>query len=192
MAPIDPDRRKERGTRAQLGFRAPLASLAVCGCLGLAAGCGSSGSDNSTTQPNVHLPKLTAAQRAPKGASPIEREIYRQFPPPRPDPSVSKSANVIRAGEEACRGKSPLEVKEEFYAVASSKLLPAQKQMIAEIGYWAKRSKRDEGFTAGQLAADVYQATLPEAVNRFGYQGCVYSLAQRLKHELARERKAGK
>jgi hypothetical protein len=140
----------------------------------------------------VHLPKLTAAQRAPKGASPIEREIYRQFPPPRPDPSVSKSANVIRAGEGACRDKSPLEVKEEFYAVASSKLLPAQKQMIAEIGYWAKRSKRDEGFTAGQLAADVYQATLPEAVNRFGYQGCVYSLAQRLKHELARERKAGK
>ena len=163
----------------------------MCGCLGVAAGCGSSGSDNST-QPEVHPPRLTAAQRAPQGASPVEREIYRQFPPPKPDPSVSESAKVIAAGESACRGKSPLEVKEEFYAEASSNLLPAQKQMIAEIGYWAKQSKRDEGFTAGQLAALVYQATLPEAVNRFGYQGCVYSLAQRLKHELAREREARK
>jgi hypothetical protein len=175
--------------RAHLGLRAPLAALTVCGCLGLMAGCGSSGSDNST--PAVHLPKLTAAQRAPKGASPVEREIYRQFPPPKPDPGVPKSAKVIRAGEKACRGKTPLEVKEEFYAEASSKLLPAQKQTIAEIGRWAKR-KTDEGFTAGQLAADVYQATLPVAVNRFGYQGCIYSLALRLKHELARERKSGK
>jgi hypothetical protein len=189
MAPIDPDR-KDRGTRAHLGSHASLLALAACGCLGLAAGCGSSGSD-STTQANVHAPKLTAAQRAPKGASPIEREIYRQFPPPKPDPSVPKSEEVIRAGEEACRGRSPLEVKEEFYAEASSNLLPEQKQMIAEIGHWEKLSKRDEGFTAGQLAADVYQATLPEAVNRLGYQGCVYSLAQRLEHELARERKAG-
>jgi hypothetical protein len=189
MAPIDPYR-KARGARAHLGFRSPLAALAVCGCLGLAAGCGSSGPD-STTQSNVHLPKMTAVQRAPKGASPVEREIYRQFPPPKPDPSVPRSAEVIRAGEEACRGKSPLEVKEEFYAVASSNLQPEQKQMIAEIAHWAKQSKRDEGFTAGQLAADVYQATLPEAVNRFGYQGCIYSLAQRLKQELAQERKAG-
>jgi hypothetical protein len=139
----------------------------------------------------VHLPKQTAAQQAPKGASASEREIYRQFPPPKPDPSVPNSAKVIKAGERACRGKSTLDVKEEFYAEASSRLLPQQKQMIAEIGHWAKQSKRDEGFTAGQLAADVYQATLPEAVSRFGYQGCVYSLAQRLKQELARERKAG-
>ena len=176
---------------ARPAFRAPLAALAICGCLGFVTGCGSGGSDTSTTQPNVHLPGQTAAQGAPKGASPIEREIYRQFPPPKPDPSVPKSGKVIRAGENACRGKSPLEVKEEFYVEAASQLLPQQKQMIAEIGHWAKQSKRDEGFTAGQLAADVYQATLPEAVNRFGYQGCVYSLAQRLKQELARERKAG-
>jgi hypothetical protein len=187
MAPIDQDR-KDRRTRTRLGFRALLAALAVCGCLGLAAGCGSSG---STTSPEVHLPKMTAAQRAPKGASPVEREIYRQFPPPKPDPGVPKSAKVIREGEDACRGKSPLEVKEEFYAEAASNLQPAQKQMIAEIGHWVKQSKRDEGFTAGQLAADVYQATLPEAVNRFGYQGCIYSLALGLKHELAQERKAG-
>ena len=104
---------------------------------------------------------------------------------------MPKSAKVIKAGERACRGKSPLDVKQQFYAEASSKLLPEQKQMIAEIGHWESQGNRDEGFTAGQLAADVYQATLPEAVNRFGYQGCVYSLALRLKQELARERKAG-
>jgi hypothetical protein len=163
-----------------------LAALAVCGCLGL-AGCGSGGSDSSTA-PNVHLPRTTAAQRAPQGASPIEREIYRQFPPPKPDPNVPKSAAAIRAGEKACRGKTPLQLKQEFYARASSKLLAGQKQMIAEIDRWAKRRKSDEGFTAGQLAADVYQATLPEELRRFGYQGCVYSLALRLKHELARHR----
>jgi hypothetical protein len=163
---------------------AALAALAVCGCLGL-AGCGSGGSDSSTA-PNV--PRITVAQRAPQGASPIEREIYRQFPPPKPDRNVPKSAAAIRAGEKACRGKTPLEVKQEFYARASSNLLAGQKQMIAEIDRWAKRRKSDEGFTAGQLAADVYQATLPEELRRFGYQGCVYSLALRLKHELARHR----
>lgn len=165
------------------------AALAVCVCLVL-AGCGSGGSDSSTA-PNVDLPRLTPAQRAPQGASPIEREIYRQFPPPKPDPNVPKSAAAIRAGEKACRGKTPLEVKREFYSRASSTLLPAQKQMIAEIGRWVKRVRSDEGFTAGQLAADVYQATLPEELRRFGYQGCVYSLALGLKQELARERNAG-
>ena len=139
----------------------------------------------------MNLPRLTAAQRAPKGASPIEREIYRQFPPPKPDPSVPKSATVIRAGEKACRGKSPLEVKEEFYVEASSQLLPAQKQMIAEIGHWAKQSKRDEGFTAGQLAADVYQAPCLKQSTGSGTRAASYSLAQGLKHELARVRKAG-
>jgi hypothetical protein len=167
-----------------------LAALAVCACLGFAAaGCGSGGSESSTS-PDVQLTKPTAAQRAPKGASPIEREIYRQFPPPKPDPNVPKSAAAIRAGEEACRGKTPLEVRQEFYSKASPNLLAAQKKMIAELGRWAKRSRPDEGFTAGQLAGDVYQATLPEELRRFGYQGCVYSLALRLKHELARERRA--
>jgi hypothetical protein len=171
--------------------RAPaaLAALAVCGCLGL-AGCGAGGSESSTA-PNVHLPQTSAAQLAPQGASPFERDLYRQFPPPKPDPNVPKSAAAIRTGEKACRGKTPLEVKNEFYPRASSTLLASQKQMIGEIGRWAKRSKSDAGFTAGQLAADVYQATLPEALRRFGYEGCVYSLALRLKHELADERGAG-
>ena len=169
----------------------PLALLAAIACLGLAVGCGSSGSSGSTQQ-QVQPPKLTAEQKAPPGASQVEQEIYRQFPRPKPDPAVPRSAKVIRAGERACRGKSPLEVKEEFWAQASAKLVPEQKEMIAEIGRYAKQVKQDQGFTAGQLAGDVYQATLPTAVNRFGYQGCVYSLALRLKRELAHARKAGK
>jgi hypothetical protein len=43
----------------------------------------------------------------------------------------------------------------------------------------------NQSFVAGQLAADAYQATLPEATGGFRYQGCVYSLAVRLERELA-------
>ena len=64
--------------------------------------------------------------------------------------------------------------------------------MIGEIGRYEKRSRSEPGFTAGQLAAGTYKATLPEAVAIYGYQGCVYSLARSLKHELAQEGKSPK
>jgi hypothetical protein len=177
-------------------LRSPIAAVAlglVLAAFALLAGCGSSGSDETTSgQAQVHLPKLTPAQRAPKGASMVEREIYRSFPPPKPDPKVPKSGPAIRAGEQACQGKSPVEVKEEFYAQASPHLLPEQKEIIAEIGRFAKRSTKEPGFTAGQLGADVYKATLPVRIATYGYQGCVYSLAKGLKHELAQERKSSR
>jgi len=43
----------------------------------------------------------------------LEREIYRQFPPPKPNPEANGSAKSIAAGEKAGRGKSPVEVKED-------------------------------------------------------------------------------
>jgi hypothetical protein len=160
----------------------------ACACLVLLAGCGSSGSSSETTSASVQPPKLTPAQRAPKGASTLEREIYRQFSPPKPNPEAKGSARAIAAGEEACRGRSPVEVKEEFFAKASSRLNSEQEKMIEEIGRYEKRSRTEPGFTAGQLAAGTYEAALPEAVAIYGYQGCVYALAQGLKHELAKER----
>jgi hypothetical protein len=123
------------------------------------------------------------------GASTLEREIYRQFPPPKSNPEAKGSAKAIAAGEKACRGKSPVEVKEEFFAEANSRLLADQEKMINEIGRYEKRSRTEPSFTAGQLAAGTYEATLPEAVAIYGYQGCVYSLAKGLKHELAQERR---
>jgi hypothetical protein len=164
-------------------------ALLTCACLLLVAGCGSGGSSSETASPDVQLPKLTPAQRAPKGASTLEREIYRQFPPPKPNPGAKGSAEAIAAGEKACRGKSPVEVKEEFFAAARSRLLADQEKMIDEIGSFEQRSRTEPGFTAGQLAGGTYEATLPEAVAIYGYQGCVYSLAKGLKHELAQEPK---
>jgi hypothetical protein len=160
-------------------------ALLTCACLLLFAGCGSGGTSSETASPDVQLPKLTPAQRAPKGASTLEREIYRQFPPPKANPEASGSAKAIAAGERACRGKSPVEVKEEFFAAARSRLLADQEKMIDEIGRFEQRSRTEPGFTAGQLAAGTYEATLPEAVAIYGYQGCVYSLAKGLKRELA-------
>jgi hypothetical protein len=164
-------------------------ALLTWACLLLLAGCGSGGSSSDTASPDVQSPKLTPAQRAPKGASTVEREIYRQFPPPKPNPEVKGSAKAIAAGEKACRGRSPVEVKEEFFAEASSRLNPGQETMIEEIGRYEKLSGTETSFTAGQLAAGTYEATLPEAVAIYGYQGCVYSLARGLKHELAQGRK---
>jgi hypothetical protein len=166
--------------------------LLTCACLLLLAGCGSGGSSSDTTSPEVQSPKLTPAQRAPKGASTLEREIYRQFPPPKPNPEARGSARALAAGEKACRGRSPVEIKEEFFAEASSRLNSSQEKMINEIGRYEKRSRTEPGFTAGQLAAGAYEATLSEAVAIYGYQGCVYALAKGLKHELARERKSPK
>jgi hypothetical protein len=56
--------------------------------------------------------------------------------------------------------------------------------MIAEINRYAKHVKAESSFTAGQLAADAYQATLPKRLRKVGYQGCIYSLAKQLEKGL--------
>ena len=99
------------------------------------------------------------------------------------------SAAAIRAGEKACAGKSPVEVKEKYLPIALERgTLEAgspQTKMIAEIDRYAKHVKTEPSFTAGQLAADAYQATLPKRLQTAGYQGCIYSLAKQLESELA-------
>jgi hypothetical protein len=118
--------------------------------------------------------------------------VYRQFPPPKPDPAVSGSAAAIRAGEKACRGKRPIEVKRAFYAKAiSSGLQPDsdEAKMVRQIAHFEKAVHDAPSFPAGQLAADVYQATLPDKKAQYGYQGCVHALAAVLKRELEKEQK---
>jgi hypothetical protein len=172
-------------------LRATSLAAATLG-LALLAGCGSGGDKTTSTSTQVEVPRTApggAAEReAPKGASPVLREIYRQFPKPQPEPGDRASARAIHAGEQACKGLTPMEVKRKFYAKATEEgnLVPnsSEGKMIAELPKYAKQSAKSSAFVAGQLAADIYEATLPEAQAPAGYQGCVYSLALRLKHEL--------
>jgi hypothetical protein len=177
----------------RFGRRQAASAAALALALALLAGCGgSSGDSSSSTEavtPSPTAPGGKAEQEAPKGASPVLREIYRQFPKPQPEAGDPASAKAIRAGERACKGKTPIEVKQKFYADATEDgtLVPnsPEGKMIGEIPHFETQSSKSSAFVAGQLAADVYEASLPEAEAAAGYQGCVYSLALRLKRELA-------
>lgn len=187
--------RKQAGRRTALRH---LAALLAAGALAL-AGCGSSDGGSGSAGATPHGREGTASptsfggaaeREAPKGASPVERSIYREFPPPKPDPGVKGSARAIERGEAACEGLSPLEVKARFYAKAEKRLLPAQKKMVGQLERFAKNAKNEGSFPAGQIAALVYEQSLPsEKTARFGYQGCVYALARGLERQLAAERK---
>jgi hypothetical protein len=110
--------------------------------------------------------------------------IYRQFPPPQPDPQIKGSGKAIKKGEEACKGKTPLEVREEF--IAESDLLEPQAEVVEELPKYEKTVAENASFAAGQLGALVYERSLPEdELAQFGYQGCVYSLAKVVEQKLA-------
>jgi hypothetical protein len=147
-------------------------------------GCGGGGDSTATTVTSAFRKAQERAEAAaPKGASPLLREIYGQFPPPKPDPKVKGSGKAIEAGERACKGKTPLEVREAY--VEESDLLADQAKMVGELEKYEGTSKQTASFVAGQLGALVYERTLPEGIARYGYQGCVYSLARGLEHSLA-------
>ncbi len=173
------------------------------------AGCGGSGGTDSgigfttmpngetveTTPPDATYPEPTVpkdAPQPPKGASPVLKEIYRQFTPREPDPRVEGSARAIAAGRVACAGKTPVEVEREYFPIAVQKgtLDPSsdQARMIAEVEKYQSNAARDPSFSAGQLAAGAYQATLPARIAAFGYSGCIYQLARQLEKQLAPER----
>jgi hypothetical protein len=162
--------------------------------LATAAGCGSGGSSTSATESTkeqaeavaeVAASSHAAEAKAPKGASPTLRRIYGAFPPPKTASMEPTAAKAVKAGEAACRGKTPTEVKEEFYPEAEKFLEPDQAQMIGHIADYEKQAKTDSSFVAGQLAADTYAATLEEELEQAGYQGCIYALVQGLEQKLA-------
>lgn len=160
--------------------------LAVGLCLALAvAGCGGGGDSQSTGQATQAITALRGP-KPPKGASPLVHHLYRTFQPPRADPEVSGSAKAIKAGEAACKGKTPKQVEQRYFplAVAKGALDPksAQGKMIAGVAHFEKRP--DSAYTAGQLAGDAYEATLEGEAASYGYQGCVYGLARELEGRL--------
>ncbi len=173
-----------RFARTSLFCLAAALSLSACGSS--SSGSASSGAQGPESAARAAAALRRAAEeRAPKGASPTLRAIYATFPAPKPEPGATGSAAAIRNGVAACRGKTPVEVKEEFFAAASQNLTGEQGKMIARIDSFERNSDTDASFTAGQLAADTYGATLPEATAQYGYQGCVYALARGLERKLA-------
>jgi hypothetical protein len=158
------------------------------------AGCGASSTSSSApSAPSAEAQaaarkdaaiRARAEARAPKGSSPTLRAIYATFPPPKPAPEVKRSAAAIKAGERACGGKTPVQVKEEFFAAARHRLSAEQMKLIDRIASYESHSPTDASFTSGQLGADVYEASLPTAIGQYGYEGCVYALARGLERRL--------
>jgi hypothetical protein len=168
----------------------------ACAALAL-AGCGSSSGTSAAEKQAARRAELSGSGRTsgtshlnppPPGAPLIVRELYREFPPAHPDPKVKGSAAAIRTGERACAGKTPAEVKEKYLPIALERggleAGSPETKMIEEIDRFAKHAKTEASFTAGQLAADAYQATLPRHLQMAGYQGCIYSLAKQLEQQL--------
>jgi hypothetical protein len=193
--------------RAQIGLGVGCMTLIACVAIGL-GGCGGGNSSTVTTSTvggtaasgstngssgSPSGQAGAAAPKAPKGSSPVLQQIYRQFPPPQGNPQVKRSTSAIEAGKKACTGKTPVEVKEQYFPIAVKKgTLEAgseQGKMIARIGTYARRVSTDASFAAGQLAADAYEATLPMSIGQYGYEGCVYALAHQLEHKLAPKKK---
>jgi hypothetical protein len=173
------------------------ASIAL---LALAApGCGGGDDGAETASPAAERQVETtgggrtgrnsSANPAPKGSSPMVRELYRQFPPPEADPSVRGSEAEVRAGERACDGKTPLEVKETYFPVAveSGRIDPESPRgrTIEEIERFEEHVTEEPSFPAGQLAATAYRETRPPRLATYGARGCVYALAKTLERRLS-------
>jgi hypothetical protein len=177
-----------------------IVTVAALGALVLtSAGCGTANHEKSPEQiaaeRRIELKgggrtgQGSPANPAPKGSSTFVKELYRQFPPPEPDPRVAGAAAAIRAGERACAGKTPVQVKEAFYhaALEGGRLDPesSQAEMIEKIDQFEAHVTTEASFTAGQLAADAYGATLPVALAASGFQGCIYALAKQLERRVS-------
>jgi hypothetical protein len=159
-----------------------LTAATLLASLALVVGCGGGSSSEESVVTTV--PTNPRAETPPKGASLVLREIYRQFPPPEANPEVKGSAKAIKKGEKACKGKTSLEVREEF--IGESELLDDQAKMVAELPKFEKTAAKNSSFVAGQLGALVYEGTLPKnAIAGYGYQGCVYQLAKGVEKRLA-------
>lgn len=147
------------------------------------ASCGSGNESGSTEQQAQAAP---GSQRPLPPNAPMTKVLATRFPPPKVQPGAPPgSAEAIAAGRRACKGKTPLEVRAAYIGAAkrSGNLNPGQEKMVAHIGKYQSQAVTAD-FVAGQLAAGVYEATLPESVRIAGYQGCVYELARQAEKEL--------
>ncbi len=135
------------------------------------------GSSSQTAKEQDALP----ADLSPQVARQVE-VLREQFPKPKPSKTIKGSAAAIAAGEDACRGKTPMEVWEEFKS--QSKLDPDQEELVAELPKYEEEASKDSSYVAGQLAAVVYEMTLPKDIAQAGFQGCVFVLARGLEREI--------
>jgi predicted outer membrane protein len=150
----------------------------------LLTACGG-GSDSSQTTSTATA--TTAGSPSLDPTAPITKQLAAVFPVPKAPPgSPSTVTTAIEAGRKACRGKTPLQVREEFIDSAQG-LSKDQEKMIAQLQKFESQASTSPDFAAGQLAAGVYEATLPESQKVAGYQGCVYELALQLRRELAKK-----
>jgi hypothetical protein len=175
---------RRAGVALIIGTMAAAASLTACGGSGSDSGSGPSGSTQG--------PGTEGANEVPKT---IEGQLAATFPKPKVQQTDLPGAKgAIAAGRKACKGKTPIEVREEFISAAESSgvMGEGQEKMIAELDKFEKQSRHSVNFAAGQLAAGVYEATLPEKLRNAGYRGCVYELALQLRREIAKEKKKKK
>jgi hypothetical protein len=146
--------------------------------------CGDDSDSGQTAGAGSSTPQGATAPIDP--AAPMSEQLARTFPVPKPGPgSLPGAAAAIEAGRKACKGKTPLQVREEFIGSAKN-LSDEQEAMIDELPKYEKQAVTSN-FVAGQLAAGVYEATLPEEKATAGYQGCVYELALQVRRELAKK-----
>jgi len=162
--------------------------LGVMAMLALSA-CGGSGGNETNGQQSANGGSAGGGGTGGGGNSTVAA-LEAAFPAPKAQPESPPGAQgAIVAGRKACKGKSPQQVRDEFMseADASGLLNPGQKKMLANIAHYEKQAATTADFVAGQLAAGVYEDTLPEELRIAGYQGCVYELAQQLLKEIAQE-----
>lgn len=159
--------------KVKLGACALLFALATTGL----AACGGSGEEITTTRTGETI----RGPSPPKGASPLLLDLYRNFQPPLADPATPGSAEAMRKGERACRGKTPVKVTRRY--LGESELAPSQREALDRLPTAEAHPTSD--FAAGQLAALVYEGTLSGETAPYGFKGCIYALAQGLKRELA-------
>jgi hypothetical protein len=193
--------RRSPGSQAR-SAKPTAAALAVIALVAPAlptVGCGSGGEETSAWQRAAErqaeltgggrTSRSSPANRPPKDSTPFIKELYRQFPPPEPQPEVRGSAAAIKVGEKTCAGKTPVEVKEAFFPIAVEKgdLDPnsSQGKMIARIDEFERHITEEVSFISGQLAAGAYQATLPPRLASSGFQGCIYAMAKELERRVS-------
>jgi hypothetical protein len=148
----------------------------------LATGCGGGSVEETHLPSKFEREEAKAQAEAPSGASPLLRAVYRQFPPPKPDPKVKDSAKAIAKGEKACHGKAPVEVTEQF--LHQGHLSTEKREEVKKVRQYEEHPSYD--FPAGQIAAGVYESAASETTG-FAYQGCVYMLARALEKRLESE-----
>lgn len=152
------------------------------------AACGSGSDGGNSTSVQTTVPGV------PPPGAPQAQVIASKFPKPKPVEGAPAGAKkAIEAGRQACRGKTPTQVVHEFLPAANENGgVGEMRSMLAEMPKYEKQARTTPDFVAGQLAARVYEATLPEELALAGYQGCIYELSVQLRHELSQQGKQTK